>query len=102
MVSSPDINQHNHLSGEFTSSATDWMGATTNSEEDCSYSSDIDNISDSNIEKEKHFLAYDNDLAPTAIFSKPTLKGNLTKICYHFVILYQSMTASFTLSNDIA
>lgn len=54
-------------------SATEWMGVTTNSE-DCSYSSDLDDITDSNVEKEE-CCAYDNELAPSAILNPPFGKG---------------------------
>nr|CAH7750437.1 unnamed protein product [Callosobruchus chinensis] len=62
--------QSGHLLGDLTSSATDWMGVTTNSEEECSYSSDLN---DNLIDKEQ-YSKYDTELAPTAILNPPSGK----------------------------
>lgn len=75
LPSSPEIKGCTPLCGEFTSSATDWMGVTTNSE-DCSYSSDLDNISDNNVEKDDYSI-YDNEFAPTGILNPPFGKGKI-------------------------
>lgn len=72
LPSSPETKMSSPLSGELTS-ATDWMGVTTNSE-DCSYSSDLEDITDSNVEKDD-CSTYDNELAPTAILNPPFGKG---------------------------
>ncbi|XP_072385202.1 protein phtf isoform X1 [Diabrotica undecimpunctata] len=70
--SSPDVKINEASLGDLTSSATDWMGVTTNS--DCSYSSDIENLSDSQINNGKDYATYDNDIAPTAILNPPSAK----------------------------
>ncbi|CAH1176498.1 unnamed protein product [Phaedon cochleariae] len=70
-LSSPDIRLNGPSLGDLTSSATEWIGVTTNSE-DGSYSSDMDNLSESNIENDRDYP--DNDLAPTAILSPPSAK----------------------------
>ncbi|CAG9836717.1 unnamed protein product [Diabrotica balteata] len=70
--SSPDVKINETSLGDITSSATDWMGVTTNS--DCSYSSDIENLSDSQINNGKDYATYDNDIAPTAILNPPSAK----------------------------
>lgn len=72
--SSPETKGSGPLTAELTS-ATEWMGVTTNSE-DCSYSSDLDDITDSNVEKDDGSV-YDNELAPNAILNPPFGKGTL-------------------------
>ncbi|CAH1108072.1 unnamed protein product, partial [Psylliodes chrysocephalus] len=67
--SSPEVKKIERSPGDLTSSATEWMGVTTNS--DCSYSSDLENISDSQIDIEKDNYIYNNDIAPTAILNPP-------------------------------
>lgn len=63
---SPGVAMSDTLCNEATTSATDWCGITTNSE-DCSYSSEYDNESDSQVESNPdHFQL---DWTPTAILS---------------------------------
>lgn len=71
-LSSPEIKLNETSLGDLTSSATEWMGVTTNS--DCSYSSDMENLSDSQIDNEKDYSVYDNDIAATAILNPPSAK----------------------------
>ncbi|CAG9863736.1 unnamed protein product [Phyllotreta striolata] len=69
--SSPEVKQTERSLGDLTSSATDWMGVTTNS--DCSYSSDMENLSDAQIDDEKDGM-FDNDSAPTGILNPPSAR----------------------------
>ncbi|XP_023018004.2 putative homeodomain transcription factor [Leptinotarsa decemlineata] len=62
ILSSPEIRQSEGLMDDIFS--TDWMGVTTNSE-DCSYSSDLENISDSEVENDMDSSMFDTDSAPT-------------------------------------
>lgn len=75
LPSSPETKASGPLSGDLTS-GTDWMGVTTNSE-DCSYSSDLEDITDSNVEKDDCSV-YDSELAPTAILNPPFGKGKFS------------------------
>lgn len=65
--SSPGTGASYPLYAEATTSATDWFGVTTNSE-DCSYSSEYDEP-DSQVESNYDHFTYDIDLTPTAILS---------------------------------
>jgi hypothetical protein len=58
---------------KMNASANEWMNVTTNSE-DCSYSSDLDEVSDGHIETNHD--DYDHDLASTTVFNPPSIKGN--------------------------
>ncbi|EEZ98518.1 protein phtf [Tribolium castaneum] len=56
---------------KMSSSTNEWMNVTTNSE-DCSYSSDLDEVSDGHIETNHD--DYDHDLTSTAVFNPPSIK----------------------------
>jgi uncharacterized membrane protein len=56
---------------KMNASANEWMNVTTNSE-DCSYSSDLDEVSDGHIETNHD--DYDHDLASTTVFNPPSIK----------------------------
>ncbi|KAJ3650340.1 hypothetical protein Zmor_022034 [Zophobas morio] len=56
---------------KLSSSANEWMNVTTNSE-DCSYSSDLDEVSDGHIETNHD--DYDHDLNSTTVFNSPSIK----------------------------
>ncbi|KAG5883618.1 hypothetical protein JTB14_005750 [Gonioctena quinquepunctata] len=62
VLSSPEIVQNVGLMEDIFS--TDWTGVTTNSE-DCSYSSDLENISDTEVENDMDCSVFDTELAPT-------------------------------------
>lgn len=56
---------------KMSSSTNEWMNVTTNSE-DCSYSSDLDEVSDGHIETNPDDC--DHDLTSTAVFNPPSIK----------------------------
>ncbi|RZC32708.1 homeodomain transcription factor [Asbolus verrucosus] len=63
---------------KISSSTNEWMNVTTNSE-DCSYSSDLDEVSDGNIETNHD--EYDHDVTSTAVFNHSSIKDTLFSYC---------------------
>ncbi|XP_037947353.1 protein phtf [Teleopsis dalmanni] len=67
-ISSPNSLCNNSNYNECTTSATEWLGVTTNSE-DCSYSSDINNLDDYKNQQISDDNGYDADFTPTTILN---------------------------------
>lgn len=78
IFSSPETGLNYPAYNEATTSATDWCGVTTNSE-DCSYSSEYDNGSDS--QAESNFDRFEIDFSPSAILSPCCNASDKGKLC---------------------